>query len=152
MNKTDSAEILQKYVFDDEECIAQDMKDYNKALKMAIEVLQEDISEDGTLTITVRDGSKVNRVLVCGDNHLGGLYYPDEDVETLQAEAKETVLNKMLEEEMIVLPQDYVKVVRCKDCRHRVYDEERNFYYCETYYGQGDVSDENFCQWGERSK
>lgn len=68
------------------------------------------------------------------------------------AEAEETVLNKMLEEEMIVLPQDYVKVVRCKDCCHRVHDEERGLYYCEMYYGQGDVSDENFCQCGERRK
>ena len=42
-------------------------------------------------------------------------------------------------------------VVRCKDCRHRVHDEERGLYYCERYYGQGDVSDENFCQWGERN-
>lgn len=41
MNKTDVAEILQKYVFDDEECIAQDMKDYNEALKMAIEALTD---------------------------------------------------------------------------------------------------------------
>ena len=39
MNKADAAEILQKYVFADEECIAQDMKDYNEALKMAIEAL-----------------------------------------------------------------------------------------------------------------
>lgn len=73
-------------------------------------------------------------------------------VEALSAEAEETVLNKMLEEEMIVLPQDYIKVVRCKDCCHRVHDEERSLYYCERYYGQGDVSDENFCQWGERSE
>ena len=74
------------------------------------------------------------------------------DAEIVSAEAEETVLNKMLEEEMIVLPQDYVKVVRCKDCSHRVHDEERGLYYCGMYYGQGDVSDENFCQWGERSE
>lgn len=40
---SNAAQILQKYVFDDEECIAQDMKDYNEALKMAIEALQKDI-------------------------------------------------------------------------------------------------------------
>lgn len=45
---------------------------------------------------------------------------------------------------------DAVEVVRCKDCCHRVHDEERGLYYCEMYYGQGDVSDKNFCQWGER--
>jgi hypothetical protein len=41
-------------------------------------------------------------------------------------------------------------VVRCKDCKHRQYHEGLNRYYCEKYYGQGDVSDENYCQWGER--
>lgn len=74
------------------------------------------------------------------------------DAEIVSAEAEEAVLNKMLEDEMIVLPQDYVKVVRCKACSHRVHDEERGLYYCKMYYGQGDVSDENFCQWGERSE
>lgn len=42
---------------------------------------QEDIAKDGTLTVKVADGRKVTRVLVCGDNHFGGLYYPDEDAE-----------------------------------------------------------------------
>ena len=40
---------------------------------------QDNIAEDGTLTIRVADGRKVSRVLVCGDNHFGGLYYPDEE-------------------------------------------------------------------------
>lgn len=42
--------------------------------------LQEpsDISNDGTLTVNVEDGRKISRVLVCGANHWGGLYYPDE--------------------------------------------------------------------------
>lgn len=51
--------------------------DTKEALDMAIEALSEDISEDGTLKVNVEDGSKVNRVLVWGDNHFGGLYYPD---------------------------------------------------------------------------
>ena len=48
--------------------------------RMAIEALKKkpSISEDGTLTVNVEDGSKVSRVLVCGDNHMGGLYYPDQ--------------------------------------------------------------------------
>ena len=46
--------------------------------------------------------------------------------------------------------KDSVEVVRCKDCRHRIHDEERGLYYCEMYYGQGSVLDENYCQWGER--
>lgn len=45
---------------------------------------------------------------------------------------------------------DTVELVRCKDCRHRIHDEERCLYYCEMYYGQGDVSDDNFCQWGAK--
>lgn len=36
------------------------------------------ISNDGTLTVNVEDGRKITRVLVCGANHWGGLYYPDE--------------------------------------------------------------------------
>lgn len=48
------------------------------------------------------------------------------------------------------LKADTVEVVRCKDCRHRIHDEERCLYYCEMYYGQGDVSDDNFCQWGAK--
>lgn len=43
---------------------------------------QPDISEDGTLTVHVKDGSKVSRVLVCGDNHWGGLYYPEQESES----------------------------------------------------------------------
>lgn len=37
-----------------------------------------DISNDGTLTVNVDDGRKISRVLVCGANHWGGLYYPDD--------------------------------------------------------------------------
>lgn len=44
---------------------------------MAISALSEELSEDGTLTVHVSDGSKVKRVLVMGDNIFGGLYYPD---------------------------------------------------------------------------
>lgn len=42
MTREEAIEILQKYLFDDEECVAQDMKDYNEALKMAIEALSAD--------------------------------------------------------------------------------------------------------------
>lgn len=49
-----------------------------EALDMAISALSADeISEDGTLTVHVKDGSKVKRVFVKGDNIFGGLYYPD---------------------------------------------------------------------------
>lgn len=34
---------------------------------------------DGTLEVEVPSGKHVNRVFVCGDDHWGGLYYPDEE-------------------------------------------------------------------------
>ncbi len=46
---------------------------------------------------------------------------------------------------------DKVEVVRCKDCIHRIdRRSDLGHFMCEMFYGQGDVSDENFCQWGER--
>lgn len=50
---------------------------YREGLDMAISALTEELSEDGTLTVHVSDGSKVKRVFVMGDNIFGGLYYPD---------------------------------------------------------------------------
>ena len=40
-------------------------------------------------------------------------------------------------------------VVHCKDCTHR-YQHDSGRYFCEMYYGMGDVSDENYCSFGER--
>ena len=51
------------------------------AIETAIKALEQEpsnISNDGTLTVNVEDGRKISRVLVCGANHWGGLYYPDE--------------------------------------------------------------------------
>ena len=55
-------------------------EDVKYATKLAIQELQKEpsISEDGTLTVNVEDGNKISRVLVCGDNHFGGLYYPEQ--------------------------------------------------------------------------
>ena len=75
---------------------------YAEAIDMAIEALSEDISEDGTLKVKVKDGSKVNRVLVWGDNIFGGLYYPDDgNVQNMH--------NGMDMEQAIEW---------CKDCQH----------------------------------
>ena len=52
-------------------------------IDMAISALSAELSEDGTLTVHVSDGSKVNRVFVKGDNIFGGLYYPDSDFEEM---------------------------------------------------------------------
>ncbi len=61
----------------------EEAKKYLMNIREAIIALErelcEDISEDGTLTVNVEDGTKVRRVLVCGDNHFGGLYYPEQE-------------------------------------------------------------------------
>ena len=44
---------------------------------------------------------------------------------------------------------DAVEVVRCKECKHR-YWHDMGKYLCEMYYGMSDVSDENYCSYGER--
>ena len=44
---------------------------------------------------------------------------------------------------------DAEPVVHCKDCTHR-YQHDSGRYFCEMYYGMGDVSDENYCSFGER--
>jgi hypothetical protein len=65
----------------------------------AINALEQEpsISEDGTLTVNVEDGSKASRVLVCGDNHFGGLYYPEQEPceDAISRQAVIEVLNKM---------------------------------------------------------
>lgn len=62
----------------------EEIRKYLMNMHEAINALEkelcDDISEDGTLTVNVEDGTKVKRVLVCGDNHFGGLYYPDQEL------------------------------------------------------------------------
>lgn len=61
----------------------EETKKYLINIREAIIALErelcDDISEDGTLTVNVEDGTKVRRVFVCGDNHFGGLYYPEQE-------------------------------------------------------------------------
>ena len=73
MTREEAIDILRSYLMFDKSNMQIDI-----ALNMAIEALSEDISEDGTLKVKVKDGSNVNRVLVQGDNMFGGLYYPDD--------------------------------------------------------------------------
>ena len=48
------------------------------------------------------------------------------------------------------LKADSVKVVRCKDCRYRFYDEPNDCYMCDRHeYGES-FEDDDFCSWGER--
>lgn len=77
---------------------------------------------------------------------LGQKYEPSTD-------AEEEVLHKILERGMIELPQEYASVVRCKDCRHRVFtkDGESNPHDIVCDYHMSDGFDEtDFCSYGER--
>lgn len=51
-----------------------------EAIDIAIEALDErkvELFDDGTLVVNVKEGAKVSRVLIDGDDHFGGLYYAD---------------------------------------------------------------------------
>lgn len=76
MTREEAIEIIANTMF-----IGSSADDIDTAINMAIEALEREpsISEDGTLTVNVEDGNKVSRVLVCGDNHFGGLYYPEQE-------------------------------------------------------------------------
>lgn len=61
-----------------------DTEPYETALNMAIEALDErkvELFDDGTLVVNVKEGEKVGRVLIEGDDHFGGLYYADEQLD-----------------------------------------------------------------------
>ena len=75
------------------------------------------------------------------------------NIMSLSVDTEEAVLNKMLKEEMIVLPQDYVKVVRCKDCRYCTEYYDRDGYpYWECAEWDGGTDADGFCHYGERKK
>lgn len=78
------------------------------ALDMAISALSEELSEDGTLTVHVSDGSKVKRVFVMGDNIFGGLYYPD-SAENKGEWIKDHEVNDVAE-------NAWYTVYRCSEC------------------------------------
>lgn len=57
-----------------------DVREIDEAIDMAIEALDErkvELFDDGTLVVNVKEGEKVGRVLIEGDDHFGGLYYID---------------------------------------------------------------------------
>ena len=47
-------------------------------------------------------------------------------------------------------PADVVEIVRCKDCKYKRHDKERDIDYCCLYVGLGCVNGGNFCVYGER--
>ena len=70
---------------------------------------------------------------------------------------RETVADEYIESTLELrlldksLTADVVEVVRCKDCKNRIFDKSRNLFYCQMYYGMGNVSDNNYCSYGERA-
>lgn len=61
-------------------------------------------------------------------------------------DAEEEVLHKILEKGMIELPQEYVSVVRCKDC-----DRKLGSTVCPCCTKEYHINEETFyCAWGER--
>lgn len=43
---------------------------------------------------------------------------------------------------------EYVKVVRCSDCKHYTDDEMEYYHYCGSWCEQ--VTPDGYCAWGER--
>lgn len=100
-------------------------KEWNEAFNMAISALSADADHDGC------DGCR---------------YVQNTEYEYPCSDCRQKYKDMWTQK-----PNDFVEVVRCKDCIHRI-DRRTDLghFMCEKFYGQGDVSDENFCQWGER--
>lgn len=57
---------------------------------------------------------------------------------------------RRLYEKYVDLKNNAVKVVKCKNCRHRFYDKYNDCYMCDRHeYGES-FEDDDFCSWGER--
>lgn len=134
---------------EDEDIIARCEESEQEAFDMAIEALQADAEPTETSTLGEKHQLSHGRLIDADElkKHLDGAWEELND----DGERKGVRLARWY---LISAPtvDSTIDVVRCKDCCHRVHDEERGLYYCEMYYGQGDVSDENFCQWGERKE
>lgn len=100
--------------------------------------IMDEISSDGTLTVTVPKGANVGRVLVQEDGtQYGGLFYPDED----RKRGKWIPVTKVYKSSMKMYPfpevyfewtdaaeHDEIEGVKCSEC-DAVYDftEAQNF-------------------------
>lgn len=96
---------------------------WNRVILETLKDAQPDIAEDGTLTVTVRQGAEVGRVLVqeAGTTN-GALFYRDAQPE----------------------------IIRCKDCKnseHWYRDRRRCFLWSEDGVS---VFDDGFCNYAER--
>lgn len=136
----------------------EETKKYLMNMREAINALEKefckDISKDGTLTVNVEDGTRVNRVLVCSDNHFGGLYYPEQepcdDAISRQAAIDACLIGwnkdyKEIVKEIRVLPpvNPVEKQKPCDDCISRSSIkqklQERHDFYVNTYGGFSDM-------------
>ena len=56
---------------------------------------------------------------------------------------------RRLYEKYVDLKNNAVKVVKCKNCRHRFYDKYNDCYMCDKHeYGES-FEDDDYCSWGE---
>lgn len=79
MTRNEAIEVITDYLNKDT-AINPYNSGFINALDMAIEALDErkvELFDDGTLVVNVKEGEKVGRVLIEGDDHFGGLYYID---------------------------------------------------------------------------
>ena len=107
----------------------------------------------------------ISRILraFSGPNRLQGLVLIDEEsanmaIEALSSDVEipsdKTVVHiethRRLYEKYVDLKNNAVKVVKCKNCRHRFYDKYNDCYMCdEREYGES-FEDDDFCSLGER--
>ena len=49
-----------------------------------------------------------------------------------------------------MIPADAVEVVRCKDCKHLTITKQTKSRFCNVWCTFQNMSDENFCSYGER--
>lgn len=57
---------------------------------------------------------------------------------------------RRLYEKYVDLKNNAVKVIKCKNCRHRFYDKYNDCYMCDRHeYGES-FEDDDYCSWGER--
>lgn len=84
MTREEAIKVLSSYdvngVWADIDGKPYNAKEQAEAFDMAIEALDErkvELFDDGTLVVNVKEGAKVSRVLIDGDDHFGGLYYAD---------------------------------------------------------------------------
>lgn len=128
----------------------------HQALNMAIEALSQPNYETDTEVRLAVTNRKKEKVILC-DAYGEVEYYP---IEALSADVEipsdKTVVHietyRRLYEKYVGLKNNAVKVVKCKNCRHRSYDKYNDCYMCDRHeYGES-FEDDDYCSWGERAE